>query len=82
MPRIQYRVRIPDPRTHLVAVEMAVEDVRGPAKLVMPSWTPGSYLLREFPRNVVQFEALDAAGTPVPWEKTDKAEILRANAGI
>lgn len=72
MAKIQYRVRLPDPRTHLVAVEMTVEDVRGPAALVMPSWTPGSYLMREFPRNVVQFEALDAAGAPVAWHKADK----------
>ncbi|HEX6038546.1 M61 family metallopeptidase [Longimicrobium sp.] len=72
MARIQYRVHLPDPRTHLVAVEMAARDVHGPASLVMPSWTPGSYLLREFPRNVVQFEAFDADGTHVPFRKTDK----------
>lgn len=72
MARIQYRLRLPDPRTHLVAVEMAVEDVHGPAALVMPSWTPGSYLLREFPRNVVQFEAADGGWNPLPWEKSDK----------
>lgn len=72
MATIQYRVRLPDPRTHLVAVEMAVPDVRGPAALVMPSWTPGSYLMREFPRNVVQFEAFDGAWQPVSWRKSDK----------
>jgi predicted metalloprotease with PDZ domain len=72
MARIQYRLRFPDPRTHLVAVEMAVEDVHGPSDLVMPSWTPGSYLMREFPRNVVQFEAADGAWKPLPFAKTDK----------
>lgn len=72
MARIQYRLRLPDPRTHLVAVEMEVADVHGPASLVMPSWTPGSYLMREFPRNVVQFEAADGAWKPVPWAKADK----------
>lgn len=72
MARIQYRLHLPDPRTHLVAVEMAVEGVHGPADLVMPSWTPGSYLLREFPRNVVQFEAADGAWKALPFAKTDK----------
>lgn len=72
MARIHYRLRFPDPRTHLVAVEMSVQDVRGPADLVMPSWTPGSYLMREFPRNVVQFEATDGAFRALPFAKTDK----------
>jgi predicted metalloprotease with PDZ domain len=70
--KIQYRLRFPDPRMHLVAVEVAVQDVSGAAELVMPSWTPGSYLMREFPRNVVQFEAADGAGKAVAFEKTDK----------
>jgi predicted metalloprotease with PDZ domain len=72
MARIQYRLHLPDPRTHLVAVEMAVEDVRAPAELVMPAWTPGSYLIREFPRNVMQFEATDGARRALPAHKTDK----------
>ena len=72
MSRIQYRVLVPEPHTHLVAVELAAEGVREPASLVMPSWTPGSYLVREFPRNVVQFEATDGARRPLPFAKTDK----------
>jgi predicted metalloprotease with PDZ domain len=73
MARIQYRLHLPDPSTHLVAVEMAVEGVHGPCDLVMPSWTPGSYLLREFPRNVVQFEAADGAWKALPFAKADKS---------
>ncbi len=69
---IRYTLRLPDPRTHLLAVEMAVDGVDGPVDLVMPSWTPGSYLLREFPRNVVQFEAADGAWKAVPFRKADK----------
>lgn len=72
MARIRYRLRFPDPRTHLLAVEMSVEDVHGPSRLVMPSWTPGSYLMREFPRNVIQFEATDGALRPLPFAKGDK----------
>ncbi|HYW11199.1 MAG TPA: PDZ domain-containing protein [Longimicrobium sp.] len=72
MATIQYRLHLPDPSTHLVAVEMAVDGVHGPCDLVMPSWTPGSYLLREFPRNVMQFEAADGAWKALPFAKTDK----------
>jgi predicted metalloprotease with PDZ domain len=40
--------------------------------LVMPVWTPGSYLVREFERHVQDFEAKDAAGQSLKWEKTNK----------
>ena len=72
MPPLVYRIRIPEPHTHLVAVELEAAEVHGPASLVMPSWTPGSYLMREFARNVVQFEAADGAWRPIPFQKTDK----------
>ncbi|WP_420128857.1 M61 family metallopeptidase [Longimicrobium sp.] len=73
MADILYRLLLPDPRTHLLAVDMEVGGVHDAVSLVMPAWTPGSYLMREFARNVVQFEAMDGAGNPVPWQKTDKA---------
>lgn len=39
---------------------------------MLPSWIPGSYLLREFARHVVAIEARDGAG-PVAIEQTGKA---------
>jgi predicted metalloprotease with PDZ domain len=38
----------------------------------MPVWTPGSYLIREFARNVQDFAASTAANQPLKWEKTNK----------
>jgi predicted metalloprotease with PDZ domain len=52
---IVHRVSIPEPRTHLVHVETtvsAVEPLPGSLVLFMPVWTPGSYLVREYSRNV------------------------------
>lgn len=72
MADILYGLHLPDPRTHLVVVELEAGGVTGAADLVMPAWTPGSYLMREFARNVVQFEAMDGARNPVPFRKTDK----------
>jgi predicted metalloprotease with PDZ domain len=72
VPAVRYRLAIPEPHTHLVHVEVRVEGIAGAAELVMPSWTPGSYLLREFPRNVQQFSAVDGSGRSVGWAKVDK----------
>jgi len=40
--------------------------------LVMPVWTPGSYLIREFERHVQDFMAVDVQGGALPWEKINK----------
>ena len=72
MADILYRLHLPDPRTHLVSVEMEAGGVHDAVSLVMPVWTPGSYLVREFARNVVQFDATDGAQNPLPHRKTDK----------
>ena len=68
---------MPRPHTHLFEIEVAIK--RGPTttvpaqeSLVMPVWTPGSYLVREFERHVQDFAATDAAGQPLKWEKINK----------
>jgi predicted metalloprotease with PDZ domain len=71
---VAYRLRMPEPHTHLLHVELAADGVAGPGAvwLVMPSWTPGSYLMREFPRNVQGFAAEDGGGAPLAWSRADK----------
>jgi len=69
---IRYRLAMPEPHTHLFHVQIEVGRVEGFVELAMPSWTPGSYLLREFPRNVQHFSACTADGTALAWFKRDK----------
>lgn len=72
MPEILYRLSMPEPHTHLFQVEVRVEGVEEPVALVMPAWTPGSYLIREFARNVQWLHAEDGAGRTLAWRKEDK----------
>jgi len=72
---IAFTVAMTRPHTHLFEVDIDIKrTTNGPTeeRLVMPVWTPGSYLVREFARNVQDFTALDAAGQPLKWEKTNK----------
>jgi predicted metalloprotease with PDZ domain len=75
-PEIVYTVSMPKPHTHLLEVEIRLrhpgEVVERDADLVMPVWTPGSYLVREFARHVQDFKASDAAGRALSWTKTNK----------
>lgn len=72
---ISFTVAMPRPHTHLFEIDIAIKRTAdGPAeeRLVLPVWTPGSYMVREFARHVQDFAAADTAGQPLKWEKTNK----------
>ena len=73
-PEINFTVSMSKPNTHLFEVEMILRDAHLPPviNLVMPVWTPGSYLVREFERHLQDFAAKDAAGLPLAWQKINK----------
>lgn len=76
-PEIAFTVSLPKPHTHMLDVELRVkhgpgDPVASEESLVLPVWTPGSYLVREFERHVQDFAATDAAGKPLRWEKSNK----------
>jgi predicted metalloprotease with PDZ domain len=76
-PEIAFTVSMLKPHTHLLDVEVRIKRRVGveapPAEvLVMPVWTPGSYMVREFARHVQDFVATDADGAPLRWEKINK----------
>lgn len=74
---IAFTIAMSRPHTHMFEVDVKIK--RAPTtsaptdeSLVMPVWTPGSYLIREFERHVQDFAAKDAGGQPLKWEKTNK----------
>ena len=72
----RYRVAIPRPHTHLVEVEARYRELDGlPPSIVlrMAGWTPGSYLVRDYARQVEGLEAATAGGERLSVEKLDKA---------
>lgn len=72
-PDISYTVSMSKPHTHLLEVEVRIRQVGASRMdLVMPVWTPGSYLVREFARHVQDFAANDSSGQPLTWTKLNK----------
>ena len=70
---INYTVSMSKPHTHLLEVEMRVRgNLSSATDLVMPVWTPGSYLVREYERHVQDFDAKNASGHPLEWSKINK----------
>ncbi|WP_179403156.1 M61 family metallopeptidase [Burkholderia guangdongensis] len=70
---IRYSIVPKDPAAHLFEVTVTVADP-DPAgqRFSLPVWIPGSYLVREFARNIVTLAAFNEAGRKVRIEKTDK----------
>lgn len=73
-PVINFTVSMSKPWTHLLEVEMNVKWAQMPSalELKMPVWTPGSYLVREYARQIQDFAVKSAAGQPLQWSKINK----------
>lgn len=69
---VRYSIEPIDPKGHLFEVrcEIATPDEGGQV-LSLPAWIPGSYMIREFARNVVSIDAASGRGT-VAIAKLDK----------
>lgn len=81
--QIQYSLRMPKPQNHYFEVEMLIEGVDAKElEVKMPVWAPGSYLVREFARNVNLVKAYDEKGTALNVQKTTKNtwKIQKGNA--
>jgi predicted metalloprotease with PDZ domain len=64
----------PLPHEHLFEVEARLPvPAAGPLDLWMPVWTPGSYLVREFPRHLQQLGVHGERGQPLAVERIDKS---------
>ena len=58
-PRVHYNIKIESPHSHYAKVTLRIEDVKpGALDIYMPIWTPGSYLAREFAKNVETVHAI------------------------
>jgi len=73
---IDYRVDLTERHAHLYAVEgrFPLDGITEPhLDLLLPVWTPGSYLVREFERHLQEVTAVDDEGRALPVRKIDKA---------
>ncbi|OUL31142.1 peptidase M61 [Nostoc sp. T09] len=72
LPTIHYQVAMPQPETHLFEVTLQLVNYPAPIlDLKLPVWTPGSYLVREYAKNLQDFAAF-AADEPLRWWKKSK----------
>src|ERR1700712_4629240 len=69
---ISYTITFPEAQAHYADVEMNITGLHQKAlDLKMPVWTPGSYLVREYSKNIESFTA-EAKGKAIEAKKTRK----------
>ncbi len=79
---IRHTLRFPDAKNHYVQVESVFPtDGAAEIEVFMAVWTPGSYLIREFARNIDRVEAVDEAGNVLPATKSRKNRWLVKTGG-
>ncbi len=79
---IRYTLSFPEPHTHYVEVTAVVPTDRRPAvELMMAVWTPGSYMVREYARNVEAVTAATQDGRALTVDKSDKNRWRIATGG-
>ena len=70
---VRYTLAFPEPHTHYIEVTANIPTGGRPAvELMMAVWTPGSYMVREYSRNVEGVTAATPDGRTLAVEKTDK----------
>ncbi len=71
-PRIQYILQPADPKGHLFDVTLDVSGLPDAVQSVsLPAWIPGSYMIRDFARHIVEIRA-DDGKRRIALDKLDK----------
>lgn len=73
--KIRYIMSIEDPKNHILSVRILGQKPSDNKSLrfFLPSWSPGSYLMREYSKNIRTFSAQTKNGEPLFFEKIDKS---------
>jgi predicted metalloprotease with PDZ domain len=80
--KISYTVSFPEAQAHYADIEMTISGLKQPTlDLKMPVWTPGSYLIREFAKNIESLTA-NTNGKAVAAPKVTKNTWRINTAGL
>lgn len=72
--KIRYLVEIDNPDSHMVKVTISANRSKGESSidLFLPSWSPGSYLMREYSRHIRSFVAKNEFGEFLYFSQIEK----------
>ncbi len=74
--QLEYKLKIEQPSNHLAHVTIKAKRPasQNTVTFFLPSWSPGSYLMREYSRNIRWVKVLDGKGKQLYFEQTHKGQ--------
>src|SRR5690554_8077020 len=82
---LRYRIQIHDVNAYLCAVEVEIPVINANQACVLqlPAWIPGSYMIRDFAKNIIGIQA-KLNGQAIAIEHCDKQtwQVQPSNAGL
>jgi len=70
---IEYTVSMENPNNHYFHVSLNYSGFGEKSVLLkMPVWTPGYYMIMDYPRNLINFHVTGSSGNKLAWKKTSK----------
>lgn len=81
-PAIRYQVSIPDPNNHLFQVTLTIDQPQADQLLQMPVWIPGSYLVREFAKNLQKLTCSQSGKAIVAIQRDKASWQVRCKPGV
>jgi predicted metalloprotease with PDZ domain len=82
MNEVRYQLELADLAGHYLDVQLELMPQDAAAVcLTLPAWIPGSYMIRDFARHLLDIRAQDQAG-PLPLVQTDKQSWLLRHRGM
>ena len=70
---IGYTVSMENPNNHYFHVTLVYSGISEKSvELKLPVWTPGYYMIMDYPKYLINFNAADGSGKSLKWEKTSK----------
>ena len=69
---VHYRVEAADPQAHLFGVTLTIAQPAARQRVSLPVWIPGSYLVREFSKNLTSLRGHQGVRSAVAIEQIDK----------
>lgn len=69
---IHYQITAADPAAHLFSVSMHIDAPAAQQQVWLPAWLPGSYMIRDFAKNMIGLTAYDEHQQPLSLTQIDK----------
>lgn len=72
-PVVAYSISPSNPNGHIFTVNIVIKKhIQQHLNLELPAWLPGSYMIRDFAKNIITFSVKDSANNAIEFHKTDK----------